>query len=430
MATATDTTPREQPAESRALAVFKEIRDVLAPYPAERFHHLLPTAFQERSPLWRPAPTVVVVDPSDERDVYPTPGSGKKMHEVGPNDSLCFRSSTLERIANAVGIDFDNERIEWSPAEPYVCTAYVGGWYTDSLGQRRRVTGSATEDLRDGSVAAAIAASPKQLGTARQFIQERALSRARNRCIRKTANLRSSYKKSELLVLEDGKAKPKPFVALRFRLDESDPDAKRAIIAQATGASEFVFGGRAPELPEGRPLDAGHGGPEGDDEVLEGNVVETTAVAGPKEPDVVEPEDLKAEPDPAAAREARALEIRARVDKLRVDLRWGRDAREKPSSDKQIGLVAGQIAHAVGADKQWSTEQKKAVRRAVLAWLFGPFSDYAEISNDRSSVAIDWAKESPAEVRELLEFLADRQEDVAQAHALLMQQGELLGGAR
>ncbi|HEV8654472.1 MAG TPA: hypothetical protein VGR85_03050, partial [Candidatus Limnocylindria bacterium] len=279
MSTAVDTT-------TTALAPFKEIRELAEQYPKERFHLLLPTTMMGISPLFIPTPTAVVVNPDDPRDVYDTPGGG---------GTVCFHSQALERIANAGGLDFDPslERHEHDfKNEPLVCKISVGGWYIDSLGQRRLVGDGVTHDLRDESGRTKLLGGPgsKPVQVARQFICEQAKSRARNRVIRKTMNLASSYRKDELVIRDqvDGKsvARPKPFVAFRFRLNEADEDVKRALIARSVGAMSEVFG-RVPELRQPESSDAL------EDVVIQGEVIESEP-AIPDEPKPKEKVDVGA----------------------------------------------------------------------------------------------------------------------------------------
>lgn len=422
------TTEIKENTQEKALAPFRELREILAPYPSDRYMHLLPTSYQEQSDLYRPAVTVVKLNPDDQRDVYDTPGSGGK--------TVCLHSQALERIANAAGIDFDptltkhfHDRVN----QPFVCEIHVGGWYTDSLGQRRPITAGAVSDLRDGTPTAKVLRGG--LETARQFICERTESRARNRAIRKTTNLPSSFARDELR---------KPMVAVRFRLDERDPEARRALIVQATRATSQVFGSDLPAL------DAGVATP--DEEIIEGQLSErgessddvqgrviaprspeerggtTAEVAGSSpaprsEPDPVEEDDV-----PVVTGE-RAAAIRAHVEQLRRDLRWGNDARDARPTDRQVGLVATTIAKALaGEPKRLSAEQQKALRRAVLEALFGPFAAYDELSSDRVSVAIDWSKAFPGEVRDLVAFVGQTDAAVAALLVALRGQQELGGG--
>ena len=379
----------------RALAPFREMREVLAPYPSDSYTHLLPTSYQEQSDLYRLAVTVVKVNPDDTRDVYPTPGGG---------GTVCLHSQALERIGAAAGIDFDPtlaRHVHDRVGQPFICEIHVGGWYTDSLGQRRPITAGAVSDLRDGTPTAKVLKGG--IETARQFICERTESRARNRAIRKTTSLPSSFSKDELR---------KPMVALRFRLDERRPDVAKALIEAGTRAGAQVFG------TAGEPIDAGIARP--DEEIIEGQVTErgnssgderasSTGEAGGSTPHSrsaqVDPEPADEEPAKPAVDVERAQLIRAHVEQLRSSLRWGKEAREKRPTPQQAGASVSAIAAAVSGSKQLSVEQKKAIWRAVTEFLFGEFASWEDLSADRVWVATEWAKDHPTEVQELVTFL-------------------------
>lgn len=292
--------------KTTALAPFKDVQDALAPYKAENYHRLVPTALQERSPLFRPALAVVKVNAADPRDVYDTPGGG---------GTVCLHTQALERIGNALGIDWIRTEYERDPKEPFVVTAHVTAEYIDAVGQRRRINASATSDLRDGSITADVLKGG--LRTARQFIAERTEARARNRVVRKVTGMPTSFRKDEL---------DKPFVALRWRLDDTDPDVKRAIIAQGVGASDQIFGRPAAAAALGLPAkvvteNAGDEGPEG--EVHEGSFREE--VEGPEIPDT---DDAPTKLDVTAIATAFRQRAAARPDKqkasddLLTDLAW------------------------------------------------------------------------------------------------------------
>jgi hypothetical protein len=415
-------TPPEPNNRDKALAPFKEIRDALAPYPPERFIQLLPSTYLGGSPLFIPTPSLVTVDPRDERDVYKTPGSKDS------DESVCLHAVALQRIANAAGIDFDptmafhrHDRVK----DPWVCEQIAGGTYIDSLGQTRTIaSGWVTQDLRDGSPRANLITrqGPVALQVARQFICEQCSTRARSKAIRNAVQMRGSYKKSELLLVEqiDGKTvtRPKPMVALRFRLDESDKDVKKALIDRATGARNQVFGIpelAAPEAPRGRD----------DLEDIEGEVIDTTATAaaGPKEPDVVEPEET-APADPVKP-------IVDHVEKIREGLHfngkpWTDAARKKVPSDDQIGLFAGQVGKPFA---NLDPNGKKLLRRAVLVALFGSFVEYSELRSDQVSAAIDWSREHVDEVKALVIHLCHVDPALSGVRDQLAQQQELIKGA-
>jgi hypothetical protein len=247
--------------KDKALAPFTKIREIAELYPAGRFHLLLPTTFMEISPLFIPSPVPVVVNPADEREVYVKPGSSKDAEDP----EFCFHGQKLQEIANAGGLDFDPSLTRHRhdrKNEPWVCEQIAAGWYIDSLGQRRLISSDwVTHDLTDTSPRTKLITRQGQtaLQVARQFICEQCATRARSRAIRKTMNLKSSYRRSELIWIEqvNGKAviHPQPFVAIRFRLNDQDEDVKKALIARQIGATQEVFGpnGAMPVLDETKP---------------------------------------------------------------------------------------------------------------------------------------------------------------------------------
>lgn len=385
--------------QEKALAPFKDVIEALAPYPESHYFQLVPTVYQERSPLFRPALSVVKVNGDDPREVYPTPGGGA---------TFCLHSQALERIGNAIGIDWKPTAYDNDPKEPYFVTAHVGGEFTDAVGERREISASATCDYREGSIGARILKGG--LDVARQFIFERAESRARNRAIRKVANLPSSFNREELR---------KPFVAVRWRLDETDPQVKEALIARGVGAAEHVFG-RKP-LPAGPPIDAGHATAE--EEVLEGE-----ARPAEDEPPVKEPPAKPPEP-PGVTRE-RAAEIIGHVEQLRRSLRWKDETRKQPATDEQAGYAAHWIAKAIAGDKRLSENQTKRIRRAVLTHCFGPFTKYVELNNEQLNAFINYAVTKPAEIRELVAFIVANDPQLADVRDILAAQGSWLEAAR
>lgn len=398
----------------RAIEPFREIRDLVSAYPQERFNLLLPTTYIGRSPLFVPSPTMVFVNPEDQREVYKTPGS------KDADGLVCFHATTLQRIANAGGLDFDPSLAAHShdrSKDPFVCEQIVGGYYVDSLGQRRIVSsGWTAHDLRDGSARAQMLGG--SLNVARQFICEQCSTRATSRAIRKAMNLKSSYRRSELYTTIDGKNQLKPFVAIRIRLDEGDPDVKKALIDQSMNRTRQVFG-----LP-----DPGPSGGRDQLEDLEGTAITVAAAKKleTREPDSVELEEPAA---PAAPAEKRSETLKKKVAEICVKLAgpdgraWSDAARKKTPTDPQIGLVAGVINAAF--DKRLDEPSKKLVRRAVLGFLWGDFQDYAELTQDKISATIEWGKTSPAELRELVAELVTERADLAPVRELLAAQGTL-----
>lgn len=366
-----------------ALAPFERIRDVLAAYPTDRYHLLTSTTLMPSSPLFIPTPTVVAVNPNDERQVYRTPGSPQGSEDV------CFKATTLQRIANAGGLDFDPslDRHEHDlKSEPLVCRYSVAAWYIDSLGQRRLLGDGVTHDLRDGSPRAKIAASPKQLEVGRQFICEQSRTRAMSRVIRKVMNLQSTYKKSELVVNVDGRVAPKPFVAIRFRLDESDPDVKRALIQRGVGAAQDVFGTAKELAPPPATDDL--------DDVIEGHVSEPTAREPEPEPEIPDAEPAAPALDVAA--------LRSKLESVRAKLR----SADGPANGDLILSIGVTLRDVLQLRDRVAKDRWPDVRLAILGALWGVGSTN-DLTAKQATTTLTWLAddEGKSQVRALFEHL-------------------------
>jgi hypothetical protein len=330
---------------------FEDVKHALAPYKPESFHRLVPTALQERSPLYRPAVAVVKINAADARDVYDTPGGG---------GTVCLHTQALERIGNALGIDWLRTEYERDPKEPFFVTAHVTAEYTDAVGQRRKINASATSDLRDGSITADVLKGG--LRTARQFIAERTEARARNRVVRKVTGMPTSFTKPELA---------KPFVAVRWRLDESDPDVKRALIAQGVGASDQIFGHQSEKAIEAsaKVIDAGHEGPEA--EIAEGQFTEQTE----REPEVPDVAPAAAAATPAAPTGA---EVQPIVTAIIKSVGRGSEA-GTPADDDLIATLGVVLRDILGLKGKVSGSEMSAIRLSIAQLVFG-----TEIKTSRS----------------------------------------------
>jgi len=354
MSDAIATTPEPEP--------FEQLRRTLARYPANQYRLLLPTTMADLSSLYRPSPTVVYVDPDDGRDVYPTPG--------GARDSFCLHNQTLERIANAAGIDFDSRmsrHVHDVVREPFICEQHVGGYYTDAQGARRRITASAKSDLRDGTPTAKLLAGG--LNVARQFICERTESRARNRTIRKTTNLPSSFTRAELTL---------PMVAVRFRLDERHPDVRKALIAAGAAAADEVF-----PAQDGDPIDAGQARP---DEFIEGQIIDTTTGQTPAEPDI--PDDAPAAPPPPPPDPVVAIVARAVADVRKRPA----GERDTPATDDDIRAVGIAVRDVLGLRGRVTQPRWRDVRLAIVRRLFGVAST-RDLTTAHARVLVDMSKD-------------------------------------
>lgn len=326
-----------------ALAPFKDVLDILAPYGVDRYHRLVPTAMQQRSPLYAPAVQVVKVNADDARDVYATPGSR--------DGTVCLHSSALLRIANAVGINFGQTRFERH--ETLFVTAHVPFEVVDALGERRRGSASKTIDLRDGSIQAKLLGGGLQ--AARQFVNERAESGARSRVVKAWTGMPTSFSKDEL---------QKPFVALRWTLDVNQPDVRKALIEAGTRAQNDVFG------HEGAPLEIA----DGDDDIVEGEVVETSGRVVEQEPEI--PDETTAKPNVGAI--IAALQQKAKAG-----------SRDKVG-DRE-GTVAFAIRDALGLGNKVDKNELAAVRRALVNAIFGVA--VSDLTGGQVRVFIDSSKE-------------------------------------
>lgn len=394
----------------RALARFQEIREIAEQFPSERFHLLLPTVMMEISPLFIPSPVPVSVDPRDSRQVYVKPGSSKD----AADPEFCFSGEKLQEIANAGGLDFDpslSRHRHDRKNEPYVCEQIAAGWYVDSLGVRRLISSDwVAHDLRDGSPRAKIAASPKQLEVARQFVCEQCGTRARSRAIRKTMKLHSSYRRSELIWLdEQNRAHPKPFVAIRFRLNDADPDVKKALIERGTGVAREVFGTE--------PTDIENAPRVGDelDDIIEG---EARVVA-----DAPEPEIPAASAPPDAGPKAPTREEVAAIAAAAVSAVAKRPEGERAQlvDDGLLTIVGTQLRDALSLEPQVQRTRWPIVRVAILRGLFGVTKSKAA-SVAQARVVIDMTKDpqGQAQLRRLFAWSLEKDPTLVEVAADLV----------
>lgn len=408
------TTTTAVPADTKttALARFEDVRQIMTDYTPDKYIPLIPTVDMERSPLFRPAVMVVPVYPRDKRDVYPSPAQ---------DGTVCLRARKLEQIGNAIGVKWHDVKIDRDEKR---VTATVYAEYTDAVGDRIPLSAAATEYL-----------TPAKGRTVSTYPDEKAQARARAILVKKLTGLPTSFAPAEL--------ETKSFVGLRWVLDDRQPDIRDAVINRGRAEAQRVFGRAAPE----RAIDAGHAEPEeeivetrggsSDVDAPEGTRDRQSAAAptaeapgstpGPRSED---PEPVEEAPAKPAVDEERARAIAAHVEKLRSGLRWGKDAREKQPSAQQAGASVTAIVAAVTPSKQQlNVEQKKALWRAVAEFLFGSFGGYDELHSDQVSTLIDWSKNHAGEVRELVAFLAQRNERIAEIHTALEGQQTLVEGA-
>lgn len=336
--------------EETAVERFKELRDVMAAFPPDKFIRLVPSTLQEPSSLFRPVPAAIKVNPQDERDVYPMPGSRvRKLEDVTPDGKVCLHTTALERIGGLLGIRWLGTHFDRDKTEPYFVTAHVRAEWIDAVGERISLTASATCDYREGSIGAG------QLGgglpTARQFINERAEARARNRIVRKVTGMPSAFTKAEL--------EQKAFVAVRWILDERQPDVRRAIIERGTRASGEVFGTPVASIEAGNDSAADEFSPE---------PIETTARAA--EVEESEPEIPAAEEvGPKAPTQEEISAIAAAA--LSAVAKRPEGERAQPVDDGLLTIVGTTLRDVLHLEPRVDRSRWPVVRLAILRGLFG-----------------------------------------------------------
>lgn len=232
-----------------------EFRDYLEVKRNERWHLLSPaTDFGSLPQQWALVPTVVKLDPNPEtaKDVYRDALFCK-------GDEVALSAVSLRKIANAGGsiirtIRLDDGRIPylWSYKAVIRYRSFVDALWKEAEGE-------STYDLRDGSprISKMIAAAKRnnrtadaQIEGARMHGQAGCESRAINRAIRGAFSLKQVYTREELA---------KPFVAfnLVFQPDMNDPQQKAAVLQNALGGTDVLYGGTptpAPALQAAPPI--------------------------------------------------------------------------------------------------------------------------------------------------------------------------------
>lgn len=388
----------ETKASTSALAVrdrFKELTEQLDQFPSDKFNRLVPAAAQEFSPLFRPVFTVVrvEVDPA-AKDIYAAPGQ---------TTQFALHATALQRIANALGISW--EQIVVTHPEENVWTASGAGYVLHPNGERIRIPATYTLDARDGSPVAARAGG--QLQSIRQFGAQRAETGCMSRVIRKAAGMKSTYTKDELA---------KPFVALLWRPDESDPEVRGALLDRIRYQDAKIYGLPAPTAPPSdgdggdapralaaptKQLDAGHGSAEQDVREAE------RAATFQDEPPVEDPAEAVQPTLDAVSELAR---IRTGVEKIREGLRWQNkpwsdQMRQARPTEKQMVAVATATAKAI-TPTRLNADQMKVLRRALLTALWGDFGSWQELNADQLSASIEWIGSAPTEVRQACVLIA------------------------
>lgn len=189
--------------------------------------------------------TEVKINPDASRngpkEVFPLPGG-----------MLLPSKVSLDRISNAAGISWVEERRQDSGNHPHYVEMFVRGKMTDFDGTTRELTGHKAVDLREDAgngeqgkdyaeiVGKAQRAKPprdpsNQLMEARKFIQEIAVSKAKNRAIAAGLGIKRGYTRAEL---------NKPFVVPKLSMDPNNPMVQNAVMANMVGetAVRAMFG--------------------------------------------------------------------------------------------------------------------------------------------------------------------------------------------
>lgn len=170
-----------------------------------------------------------------KKEVYPSPGGGLELHKV-----------SLDKIGNAAGISWTDEKRQDAASHPHYVEMFVRGKIRDFDGTERGVTGIKAVDLREDAgggipgkdyadMTSKNKSPQKQLLEARKFIQEIAASKAKNRAIASGLAIKRGYTKQELM---------KPFIVPKLALDTKDASVQHAVVAGMVGenAIKAMFG--------------------------------------------------------------------------------------------------------------------------------------------------------------------------------------------
>lgn len=158
---------------------------------------------------------------------------------------VALSKNGLMALLRAAGANPTTHRLDDGTRKHY--SEYEALVYLQDLdGAWVQYPGHKTVDLSDGS-AQATPMTPKQLQQARANVQENAETKAILRALRPVLGLQQVYKADDL--------RRKPFIIPKLvqHWDLSDPDQKRAAIAQSLGVGQRLFGpggGGPPSLPE------------------------------------------------------------------------------------------------------------------------------------------------------------------------------------
>ena len=249
--------------------------------------------------------TEITINPDPAvKEVFPLPGGMLMPSKV-----------SLDKIGNAAGISWIEERRQDAATHPHYCEMFVRGKMRDFDGTERQLTGVKAVDLREDagggiygkdydeivSKARAGNRDPgKQLMEARKFIQEIAASKAKNRAIASGLGIKRGYTKQEL---------SRPFVVPKLSIDPTDPRVQAEVRAGMLGetAVKAMYG------PNSAPIDAEFAESATPAEPSAGNGGQESVGAHPPAPADSTPPPMSGEPGPEPQSKPSAEELRQRL---------------------------------------------------------------------------------------------------------------------
>lgn len=180
--------------------------------------------------------------------------------------SLALDKVALEKIGDALGIDFTESYRTDDMRDPHYCAWTVRGEYRRLDGRVRTIIKSADIDARDGSTYTLLtqerakqSGKPnKELEMTRQFLARQCESKAMNRVVRAAAKLRQKYTRDELqrpfIVVSlalTGRCPDRPDIEAIFAKQFSASFAPQRLYSRPTSASERMVAATPPlDAPE------------------------------------------------------------------------------------------------------------------------------------------------------------------------------------
>lgn len=247
--------------DTTAIARRDEIGGLTVRFPPDRYNVLAPTVHLQGG---LPAGTRLVV-----AEVHVDSGkAAREVYQIA-GGALLVGKVALDRISNAAGISWLEERRTDPRTHPHYCEVMVRGRITDFDGCVREIVGSKTTDLREDAgggipgkdyaeISAKNSGPSRQLDEARKFIAEITASKARNRAIASALGIKRSYTAEELR---------RPFVVPRLALDPSHSQARDIVLAGLAGATAALYGRPEPVCVDVESVDTT---PQVDDDTIAG----------------------------------------------------------------------------------------------------------------------------------------------------------------